>query len=207
MNISIIIQKMVDIPPPDCPSADTDQFDISEWKVEFSDYVHHRKKIKSQLRMVYSIIWGKSTERMRAKLATTKDFVTISTNQDSIAMLKEIRCLSYNFDAKRKPAMSIVSSIIKLYWFLQGKEMTTAAYYRKFSDMVSIIEHYGGSVGNHPFLVEQDIVLQTGQAFDTTASYDATLMKNARMSSSDDYLACLFLTNACRHRYGISVHT
>ena len=43
------------------------------------------------------------TERMRAKLATTKDFVTISTNQDFIAMLKEIRGLSYNFEAKQKP--------------------------------------------------------------------------------------------------------
>ena len=73
--------------------------------------------------------------------------------------------------------------------------------------MVSIIEHYGGSVGNYLFLVEQDIVLKTGKVFDPTTSYDVTLMKKARKSSSDDYLACLFLTNACRHRYGEIVTT
>ena len=60
MNISIMNQKMVDILPLDRPSMDADQFNISEWKVEFGNYFRHRKKIELQLRMVYSIIWAKS---------------------------------------------------------------------------------------------------------------------------------------------------
>jgi len=103
--------------------------------------------------------------------------------------------------------MLIVSSIIKLHRFVQRKEMTTATYYRKFSDMVNVIDHYGGSVGAHPFLIKENIELQTGRAFDPTGSYDVTLMDNARKSSSDDYLACLFLTNACQQRYGKIVTT
>lgn len=115
MNISIINQKMVNILPPDCPKADADQYNIPEWKVEYSNYVRHRKKIESQLRMVYSIIWGQNTKRMKAKLATTKDFAIISANQDSIAVLKAIRGLAYNFNSKHKPAMLIVTAIIKLH--------------------------------------------------------------------------------------------
>ena len=85
--------------------------------------------------------------------------------------------------------------------------MTTVAYYRKFSDMVNAMDHYGGSVRAHSFLITENIELQTGHVYDPTGSYDVTLMENARKSSSDDYLACLFLTNACQHCYGKIVTT
>ena len=91
MNISVRNQKMVFIKAPDRPTAlVADEFDIAEWKVEFQDYVRHRKKVEAQLQMIYSIVWNQCTERMKAKLIGQKDVRNLESSQDSIGLLKII---------------------------------------------------------------------------------------------------------------------
>ena len=143
---------------------------------------------------------------MKAKLIGHKDFTNLESSQDSIGLLKIIREFSFHFDSKTYPAMAIVIALTKLHRFVQGREMLTSIYYQRFCDHIGVIDHFGGTIGEHPFLVEAEFSKIIGISYDPTKAYTGSpyveLLARAKRNAQDSFLACLFLANACQHRYG-----
>jgi hypothetical protein len=73
--------------------------------------------------------------------------------------------------------------------------MTTQAYLEVFQNTVDVIEHSGGSIGNHPGI--EEAIMQKKDIADPTAEQVAIIKKEAQ----EEYPAAAFLLNSDRPRY------
>jgi hypothetical protein len=75
--------------------------------------------------------------------------------------------------------------------------MTMQAYLEMFQNTVDVIEHSGGSIGNHPGIVAA-IIKKQGL---TVATITSDKMAALDLEGQQEYLAVAFLLNADRTRY------
>jgi hypothetical protein len=73
--------------------------------------------------------------------------------------------------------------------------MTTQAYLEVFQNTVDVIEHSGGSIGNHPCI--EGAIAEKKNIADPNAEQTAELKKEAQ----EEYLAAAFLLNSDQARY------
>jgi hypothetical protein len=84
----------------------------------------------------------------------------------------------------------------------QSKDMTDSAYLEKFKSMVAVIEHYGGTVGVHPKMVQNELAAITGSPYSDNTTYSTAQIAEAKLDGKERYLACLFLMGSDKTRYG-----
>ena len=129
-----------------------------------------------------------------------RDFMRVELESDVLELLCLLRSSMYHFNSKIYTPMSLVEADIKLQRITQGREMPTPLFYTKFKNMVAVIDHFDGSIVQHPLLVKQEISDISGSPFDSIMLYMPSVLLDACQGSRDKYLAYFFLTNACKHR-------
>jgi hypothetical protein len=102
------------------------------------------------------LIWGQCTDFMKSKLETVNTFQSISDTQDALELLKEIKGC-FKFDHEKYHTQSLVEAMDKLHCLYHGKDMTNSQFLERFKSMVAVIKHYGGAVGKHPKMYQQEI--------------------------------------------------
>jgi hypothetical protein len=158
---AIVIPQPADLPLVPAPTATQQKI----WELKITAYVKKEAKIEDNVRKLYSLIWGQCTDVMKSKLETLPSFQTISDNQDALELLKEIKGFTFKFDNEKYLAQSLVEATDKLHRLYQGKDMTNSQYLERFKSMVAVIEHYGGSVGKHPKIEQQEIATITSAPY------------------------------------------
>jgi hypothetical protein len=73
--------------------------------------------------------------------------------------------------------------------------MTTQAYLEVFQNTGDVIEHSGGSIGNHPGI--EEAIAQKKDIVEPNAEQTVMIKKEAQ----EEYLAAAFLLNSDRARY------
>ena len=187
-------------PLPDFPAPNTVQNKI--WELDIVAYVKKRNKIDDGLKKLYSLIWGQCTDHMKAKLESTPGFSTMNNNQDSLTLLKEIKGFTFQFDSDKYLPLSLAEATCRLYRFYQGRDMTNSQYLERFKSLVAVIEHYGGTIGRHPKMDEQEIAKLTGAPFDPTESYNENIIRASEKKAKEKTMAALFLLGSDKIRYG-----
>jgi len=76
-----------------------DQTDQDIYKEQIKQYVTRSSRYTANKTKLYEVIWGQFPHAMQAKLQSTSNFDVIDRNRDSLALLKEIRRVSYKFEA------------------------------------------------------------------------------------------------------------
>ena len=112
--------------PPEAAS----RTDIKIWEIEITKFVKHKQKVGSNLKKLFSLVWGQCTELMKSKLQQMEGFDSINASQDSIGLIKAIKGLTFKFDTKQYAPMAMVNIDTRLYQFGQGKETSDATYYK-----------------------------------------------------------------------------
>jgi hypothetical protein len=139
---------------------------------------------------------------MKSELETVPNFQAISDSQDALELLKEIKGFIYKFDNEKCPAQSLVEAMDKLHSLYQGKDMTNSQFLERFKSMVAVIEDYGGSVGKHPKMEQQELVEIANAPYNPITVYSAVVKKAAEKAAKERVLVCMFLNWADKTKYG-----
>jgi len=95
---------------------------------------------------------GQCTDVMWQKVEALPDFNGMSSEGDSLSLLKAIKIMAFNFQSQKNLSHSMYESMKRFYSMTQGKYMTTQVYLEQFQSMVDVIDHTGGTVGHQPGL-------------------------------------------------------
>ena len=187
---------------PTDPGDSATRTEIKIWEIKIGEFIKKEGKLKAHLKNIFSVIWGQCTEIMKTKLTQLSVFNTLNADQDSIALLAEIKGLVFHFDTTDYAPMAMAKLDLKMYRFTQGRDVSDAKYHEQFTGLKEVIEHYGGKVGLHPNLIKDELESITGSPYNESIDYDEDDIEKARSDSRDKYLACLFLLSTDRIRYG-----
>jgi hypothetical protein len=159
-------------------------------------------KLEDNLQCLYALIWGQCTEHMKGKLEAMPSFETMDVDQDSVTLLKAIKGMTYKFADQKYLPFALADAVVRLDHMFQSKDTTDSEYLEKFKSMVAVIEHYRGTVGVHPKMVQNELAVIMGSSYSDSITYSTTQIAEAKVVGKERYLACLFLMGSDKTRYG-----
>jgi hypothetical protein len=142
------------------------------------------------------VILGQCTNYMLAKVKALPTFKEMHTEKDPVKLLKSIKGLTFKFDSEKEYEMSLVEAIDKLYRIYQTKEMSNNQFLDKFNNLVDVIQHHGGTVGDHKKITNHILAKQTDGIFDEVnwkLAYTDMQIKQANNEGKERVLARMFL--------------
>jgi hypothetical protein len=82
--------------------------------------------------------------------------------------------------------------------------MTNSQYLERFKSMVAVIGHYGGSIGSHPRLIQDEIASITSQPFvgPGMTNYTQEIQDRAFEQAKQRCLACMLVMGLDKTHYG-----
>jgi hypothetical protein len=183
---------------PSDPPETASRTETKVWELEVTEYVRRKSYLDENLKTLYSLVWGQCTDIIRARIEALDEHDNMSNDGDSIALLKAIKALVYNFESQKYRPLAIHDGMRRFYLIHQDKHTTCQSYLEKFQNCVDVLDHCGGSLGHLPALASA-LLESNGIAPDNaTAEQAAEAIKNTQ----DQYLAIAFLLGSDRARYG-----
>ena len=194
------------VPPLDIPEVAEDGSPLNE--IESFKYIETFKRQNEevqhmeQLNMtLYSVVWSQCSHVMRGRLTCMKNFKTIDSQSDGIALLKAIRLISFGYNESVYSVKSINDALTSLLLCRQTKHMSVREYFHQFQIRREVYEEIGGSPAASPgtLAVVADKAGLTVEA----------LTDEHHTSARELELATLFIQNADQNRYSeiqISLH-
>jgi DNA primase len=85
------------------------------------------------------------------------NFETMDVDQDALTLLKAIKGMTYKFADQKYLPFTLADAVVRLDRMFQSNDMTDSEYLEKFKSMVAVIEQYGGTVGVHPKMVQNEL--------------------------------------------------
>jgi hypothetical protein len=122
----------------------------------------------------------------------------MSSQGDSIELLKAIKALVYNFQSQKYCPLAIHEGMRQFYLIYQEKYASCQIYLEKFQNCVDVLDHCGASIGQIPGLVNSLLVENGVDPLTATIKQSAIAFK----ATQDQYLAVAFLLRADKSRYG-----
>ena len=211
--------EMPKIKKPDNPSNEKDPFEMEIWKREVDAYVKSKDLLHNSMGKLYVTVWSQCSEAMRSKVRGTSAYTDMDKDLDVIKLLKTIKGVSMHFDNQTYIPKSIDDAKKLFYSLKEGEHEKHPSFLKRFSNLVEVIEHYGGELGADPILLqlEQDflskqgrwpppsiIVKQEGevttrQDLHQQFEYERNILKK---SARDRYLAIAFVNRCDQDRVG-----
>ncbi len=182
-------------------AAAPDPIDQAIFNEEIRQYVKEKAAIVAAMKALYSVVWGQCSETLRSKLKGNADFTTISTNADSLELLKAIRSEMTGFQKRQYLAHSVHSIMKEFYQLSQDKHRTNQEYYDEFNNLVAAVDECGAMIAGHPNMY--DDVIEEIATDATNPTQDERL--EATTTAKERYLAVAFLLGSDKARYGIMV--
>lgn len=180
----------------------TGKFDLVDSKIfdkEIEHYVTRLQAYKSNKCSMYALVWGQCSESMHSKLKSTPAFVKMRDTNDSLELLKTIKGISYKFEAQDNIYMAIDDAKHLYYTYVQGQDETNASYLSKFKNIVEVIQHYGGSVGDDNIFILNELK-KKGLDYSTAEAKDIVEATEQAKSKAQ---GIAFLKRSDKGRYGL----
>jgi hypothetical protein len=102
------------------------------WEKEVDSYCKRKDTYISNKIALYSVIWSQCSEVMQARLKSSKDFESMNDDSDSLALLLEIKGISYRFEAQSNLYLALTHAKTAIYAYQQGPNETNASFMSKF---------------------------------------------------------------------------
>ena len=131
-------------PAPATGEVAIDPLDMEVYQKEVKSYMHNKELLQASMMRIYSVIYGKCSDGICAKIETMSNHKTIANNGDTIGLLKNINSVMANFQTSRKSVQSIMNCKKTLLAYRQGRDQTIPDYHKQFKDLIGVIEYNGG---------------------------------------------------------------
>jgi hypothetical protein len=155
-------------------------------------------RFDEDLKKVRSLIWGQCTELLRAKLQAKDGHDQMTTECDTIELLKSIKDCVFKFSDQKKAAHSLHEALRKFHNGHQERSSNAQDHHQRFKNHVEVAEHCGGSLGKHQGLIDKKLE-ERGLSI-VTCSIDEH--REAITDSREECLACAFLLGSDWKRCG-----
>jgi hypothetical protein len=183
---------------PDDPAANASQTDKRKWQKKVDSMVAKEDRFEEDLKKVFSLIWGQCTEYLRAKLEAKEGYEQMKTDYNTIELLKSIKDCVFKFSDQKYATHSVRDAIQKFHNAHQEKNSNAQTYFQRFKNLIDVVEHCGGTLGDHHGLVVKKLE-EWDLTYEAANSAERTV---ARSEVKEEFLACHFLLGADRRRYG-----
>jgi hypothetical protein len=174
--------------PEELPEDETSNLKKTVWKKQVDNYVLRLEHVEQNLKAIFAVTWGQCSESMKAKLKSLPDYTVKDSESDCVWLLKAIRGIMLRFEGQRYVFLSLDDALQNLCSFKQGPDTTLANYLEEFRNLVDVFEHYGGTIGSFPGLIE---------------AAEGETIKEKQKNARDKALALSFLKRADRRRFGV----
>ena len=164
---------------------------------EIDAYVKRRELLQENKQRVYSLILGQCTELLKTKLKSSKKWLKISTDQDVLLLLEEIKSILFKFEDKKYLPLAIYQSKKAFFSFKQG-DLTNSQFLDKFNNLVDIATSFDGNLHDHAIveLVSQE---KHKQKYEQLTDEQK---KEVEEAAKEKFLATSFLACSDPRRYG-----
>ena len=139
--------------PEDLAENETSKFLLKVWEQQVTNYTIRLDLLRSNLKVVYTVIWGQCSEAMQVKLKTATNFKKMDDACNSVWLLKEIQAVMQQFEGQRFLHLALDEAKTKYYAYKQAYETPLATYIEEIMALVDVIEHYGGDLCSDPGLI------------------------------------------------------
>ena len=112
--------------------------DNKVFELELSSYVKRKSVLTSNVQKAYSLVLGQCTDLMLSKIKSSRNWDAIKLSQDVLALLNEIKNISFKFEEHKYKPLSLHLEKMNYYSFRKAN-MSKSEYYHKFKNMVSTI--------------------------------------------------------------------
>ena len=121
-----------------------DSVDVEIHKEEIKEYVKELKIIKSNLKKLYSLIYGNCTESVQTMLKADEDYEEKSKEFDYAWILEKVKMIVSGLDTKVNLRVSLHDAISNYMLIKQQPHETNDAYLTRFKSMVGTLKIAGG---------------------------------------------------------------
>ena len=126
VRVSIEDMNLYDIntDQPEDIADDATKTETEIWKEEIKGFEKTKTTFTSNLRRLYSLIWGQCSKTMRAELESMTGFNNIARRAEPLELLKLIRSVAHNFNSEKHPIESLHITMRSFYTLHQGQDST-----------------------------------------------------------------------------------
>eukprot|EP00978_Attheya_sp_CCMP212_P010678 scaffold25993_cov57-Attheya_sp.AAC.2 len=198
-NDTKIAVKQLPIPVPADPPAGAGRGEIRLWEKRLDAFVKRESYLEENLKTLYSLVWGQCTDAIRMQIEALDNYQTIESDADGLELLRiMIKDLVFNFQSPKYLPLALDESKARFYYCRQGKNSTPQVYLEQFQNMVDVIEHSGGTIGDEPGVVNMIMSKRNLNMAAIPPADLAVITKEAR----EQCLAMSFLARSDRNWYG-----
>ena len=147
------------------------------------------------MKSLYDLVWGQCSETMRSRPRSIHGYEKITSDADSISLLKAIRAEMAGFKEKQY-LVHLIHNLIRDFYRLYQGHRSNQEYYDEFQNIARTIDERGGSIGEHIAIYQQ---IKTESVNTNPKTDEIKLMKH---DAKNRYLAVAFTLNADKSRYG-----
>jgi hypothetical protein len=148
-NVVITIPKDI--------ATDPSKTEIRIWEKQVDMFVKRREMYSANKCALYSVIWNQCSEAMQTKIKSAESFKATNTDSDSLAILKEIKGIAYKLESQKNIYLALDNAKCTFYSYQQAADETNANYLSKFKNVIEVIEHYRGAIGEDQVLVLEEL--------------------------------------------------
>ena len=198
VRVSIEAMEVLNIPISDIQDNPT-PLQRRIWEKEVDDLVKRRSILDQNLKSLFSLIWGKCTISMRAKVETMEDYSVMKTDSDSLKLIQALKDIVFNVVTQNKyKPQAMHEALRRFYLFKQEEYMPNSDYLEKYKTIVEVCQATGVEVGSFRSLGD-DIMVTMGDDPDIANEEETNA---ALVLVTEHYQATAFLLSADRSRYG-----
>jgi Reverse transcriptase (RNA-dependent DNA polymerase)/Zinc knuckle len=176
---------------PTDPVNPDNKVEMKKWEREYDEYRKWNVTMTESIKTLFNLVWGQCSETMQQKLESLDDYTDIRTASDGIGLLLAIKNTAYNYNEEKYIFESVIEAQYRVM-VLRQNNMTPQQYYEKFSNLVSVYIHCGGTSDPDPGLYEHVAADQGWK----------TVTEKRKAEVKEMYWATLFILHADPVRYG-----
>ena len=127
------LQKPI-LPMPADPPENATATETRVWERRVDAYVKAEVTLDSDLKKVYSLVYGQCSDALRAKLEAIPNHTVVSTNADVIGLLKNIKSATFSFQSQKYDPHALHEAKRRFYQLNQHKNATCQSYLEAFQN-------------------------------------------------------------------------
>ena len=146
--------KEITLIEPTDPEGKETTYKVKKFEKDLARYYEKMDKYNEYKAKVFLVVKGQCSLSMKNKLEAMKEYGKLEKDDDVVGLLKIIKELSYVSTEVKYQYWSMTTMLYKLMNTRQGENETMAAYYKRFKNVVDIVEGQWGEL--YPEKVAKD---------------------------------------------------
>ena len=157
-----------------------------------------RSTLDENVQKSHSLVMGQCTDLLKSKLKQSNEWNAAYTTYDVLILIRIIRTITFKIDEQKYFLLTLHQARARFYNSRQ-LSLSNAEYLEKFNNFVNIAMAYNRKIHDQAITYIATETANAGVDYDTlTAAKQAIVQDNAKYM----YLACAFLCQSDRKRYG-----